>query len=167
MGEDTMIGFRRGASWKDDARFMWPDAIGIVQRQRNIMICIALALSAACFCVGRWVLPAPTALESTPKWSRDSLVAWSQKFESDTDDVLVRRFDECSRLHVREAIPFAFLHARSPAEDEGRTQWHVLSARRFLAQFTDDEILDSLKATMKGRPETSPAILRRTLELIR
>ncbi len=159
-----MINRNRWGSWRDEARFMWPEAIAIVNRLRWVYLGFASIACAISFLVGASVF---RERPDENGWTRKDLVEWSQKFSGDTEENLTRRFDSCRRERVEEAIPFAFMYARLPSEDEGRTQWHVIAARRFLATFSDDKIQDVLDATKANRPDTAPAIISRTLELIR
>ena len=101
------------------------------------------------------------------RWSDGELKAWAEALSNDTPENLTERFAACRRLRIQEAVPVAVLYAALPTEEDGRTQWHVLEARKYLSDFDDATILRAVDERMKRQPESAPAFARRLLGLIR
>ncbi len=86
---------------------------------------------------------------------REQLRVWAKSFCSDTSEALAAKFAACGDLGVTEAIPFAALTAVQNAHVDGKLQWHVVEARRFLRKYDIEFVLAQIGASLRERPENS------------
>lgn len=138
-----------------DASLTDPASGAAIRAQRSMLRIISILLLVSVG-VSVGAVVCPRVAEHS---RRSRLVAWAQEFRSDTSQEMAKKFDECARLEVEEAIPFAALTAVRPAEKDGQTQWHVISARRFLRDYDFEKIENDIQKAMRGDPRNTPGFI--------
>ncbi len=136
-----------------DASLTNPASGAAIRAQRSMLRIISILLLVSVgISLGSVVCP-----RVAEQSRRSRLVVWAQEFRSDTSQEMAKKFDECDRLDVEEAIPFAALTSILPVEKEGVTQWHVIAARRFLRGYDFEKIEIEIDRAMRGDPRNTPS----------
>lgn len=106
--------------------------------------------------------------QMTNHFRREEIVAAASRLSSDSPERMEALFDSARFLKVEEAIPLAVMYAVRPALSEEKTQYHVLSARRYLKLF-DLAVIEKRvrEAAVSGAFRDADALLLKLPDLLR
>lgn len=98
---------------------------------------------------------------------RAELVAWATARESDTPEILQRRFIRCRELRIEEAIVTAALYAGvDELDDYGNTPAHIDAARGYLRSFPFPVVEARIRKELTGGNDAE-SLIRSLVEHLR
>jgi len=104
----------------------------------------------------------------TRRVRREEIIASASRLSVDSPEKMEALFDSARFLAVDEAIPFAVLVAVKPSQQSGQTQYHVIAARRYLKDYSIDEITAHVRASaVSDAFRDADALLAKLPELLR